>query len=224
MNRIIAAVNFCISGYFIVNPATWNPTAPARGGSTIIRHMIRPGRNSEYTRMLMFACLATIPLVFMLMMVAGKERWLFLLDRGKEMAGGGPLMVLLLVGLVILLILMPLGMLAGIWYGMGFQFGTLFLLYFVPIISRLIFNTTQESILSAVTQGVLFFASFLIGISIVEILERAGSGAQLYDAHLQLVWPDYREAAKMFFSVCVFALINQIIAVYYEVQSMLGRT
>jgi hypothetical protein len=49
MNRIIAAVNFCISGYFIVN---------------IIRHMIRPGMNSEYTRMLMFACLATIPLVF----------------------------------------------------------------------------------------------------------------------------------------------------------------
>ncbi|MDP2854917.1 MAG: hypothetical protein Q8O28_11815 [Smithellaceae bacterium] len=209
MNRIIAAVNFCISGYFIVN---------------IIKHMIRPGMNSEYTRMLMFACLATIPLVFMLMMVAGKERWLFLLESGKEMAGGGPLMVLLLVGLVILLILMPLGMLAGIWYGMGFQFGTMFILYFVPIISRLIFNTTQQSIVAAITQGLLFFAAFLIGISIVEILERFSSGAQLYDAHLQLVWPDYRDAAKMFFSVCVFALINQIIAVYYEVQSMLGRT
>jgi hypothetical protein len=209
MNRMIAAVNFCISGYFIVN---------------IIKHMIRPGMNSEYTRMLMFACLATIPLVFMLMMVAGKERWLFLLDRSKEMAGGGPLMVLLLVGLVILLILMPLGMLAGIWYGMGFQFGTMFILFFVPIISRLIFNTTQQSIVAAITQGLLFFASFLIGISIVEILERFGSGAQLYDAHLQLVWPDYRDAAKMFFSVCVFALINQVITVYYEIQSMLGRT
>ena len=209
MNRIIAAVNFCISGYFIVN---------------IIRHMIRPGMNSEYTRMLMFACLATIPLVFLLMMVAGKERWLFLLDRGREMAGGGPLMVLLLVGLVILLVLMPLGMLVGIWYGMGFQFGTLFILYFVPIISRLIFNTTQESILGAVTQGVLFFASFLIGISIVAILSRFGPGAQLYETHLQLVWPDYRDAAKMFFSVCVFALINQMIAVYYEAKSLLGRT
>lgn len=208
MNRIIAAVNFCISGYFIVN---------------IIRHMIRPGMNSEYTRMLMFACLATIPLVFMLMMVGGKERWLFLLDRGREMAGGGPLMVLFLAGLVILLVLMPLGMLAGVWYGMGFEFGTMFILYFVPIISRLIFNTTQQSIVSAITQGLLFFASFLIGISIVAILERAGSGAQLYDAHLQLVWPDYRDAAKMFFSVCVFALINQMIAVYYEVQSMLDN-
>jgi hypothetical protein len=132
-------------------------------------------------------------------------------------------MVLLLVGLVILLILMPLGMLAGVWYGMGFQFGMMFILYFVPIISRLIFNSTQESILSAITQGLLFFASFLIGISIVAILERAGSGAQLYETHLQLVWPDYRDAAKMFFSVCVFALTNQMIAVYYEVQSMLGR-
>jgi hypothetical protein len=209
MNRMIAAVNFVISGYFIIN---------------IIRHMIRPGMNSEYTRMLMFACLAAIPLVFMLMMVAGKERWLFLLDRSKEMAGGGPLMVLLLVGLVILLILMPLGMLAGIWYGMGFQFGMMFILYFVPIISRLIFNTTQQSIVAAITQGLLFFASFLIGISIVELLERFGSGAQLYDVHLQLVWPDYRDAAKMFFSVCAFALLNQVIAVYYEVQSMLGRT
>ena len=208
MNRIIAAVNFCISGYFIVN---------------IIRHMIRPGMNSEYTRMLMFACLATIPLVFMLMMVAGKERWLFLLNYGKEMAGGDPLMVLLLVGLAILLILMPLGMLAGVWYGMGFSFGMMFILYFVPIISRLIFNTTQQSILSAITQGLLFFASFLIGISIVAILERSGSGAQLYESHLQLVWSDYRDAAKMFFSVCVFALTNQMIAVYYEVQSMLGR-
>ena len=209
MNRIIAAVNFCISGYFILN---------------IIRHMIRPGMNSEYTRMLMFACLATIPLVFMLMMVAGKERWLYLLDRGRDLAGGGPLMVLLLVGLVILLVLMPLGMLAGIWYGMGFEFGTLFVLYFVPLISRLIFNTPQESIVSAVTQGLLFFASFLMGISIVAILSRFGSGSQLYETHLQLVWPDYRDAAKMFFSVCVFALINQLIAVYYEVQSMLGRT
>jgi hypothetical protein len=100
----------------------------------------------------------------------------------------------------------------------------MFILYFVPIISRLIFNTTQQSIVSAITQGLLFFVSFLIGISIVAIMERFGSGAQLYDAHLQLVWPDYRDAAKMFFSVCVFALINQMIAVYYEVQSMLGRT
>jgi hypothetical protein len=128
------------------------------------------------------------------------------------------------VGLVILLVLMPLGMLAGIWYGMGFQFGTLFILYFVPIISRLIFNTPQESILSGVTQGVLFFVSFFIGITIVTILERAGAGAQLYETHLQVVWPGYRDAAKMFFSVCVFALINQLIAVFYEAKSMLGRT
>jgi len=208
MNRMIAAVNFCISGYFIVN---------------IIRHMIRPGMNSGYTRMLMFALLATIPLVFMLMMVAGRDRWLFLLERAREMAGGGPLMVLLLAGLVILLIVLPLGMLAGIWYGMGFQFGTLFILYFVPIISRLIFNTTQQSVVSAIMQGLLFFASFLIGISIVGMMERFGSGVQVYDAHLQLVWPGYRDAAKMFFSVCVFALTNQLIAVYYEVQSLLGR-
>jgi hypothetical protein len=208
MNRIIAAVNFCISGYFIVN---------------IIRHMIRPGINSGYTRMLMFALLATIPLVFMQMMVAGRERWLFLLERAKEMAGGGPLMILLLAGLVILAIVLPLGMLAGIWYGMGFHFGTLFILYFVPIISRLIFNTTQQSVVSAIMQGLLFFASFLIGISIIGTMERFGSGVQVYDTHLQLVWPGYRDAAKMFFSVCVFALTNQLIAVYYEVQSLLGR-
>jgi hypothetical protein len=173
--------------------------------------------------MLMFALLATIPLVFMLMLVSGRERWVFLLERAKEMAGGGPLMILLLAGLVILLIVMPLGMLAGIWYGMGFQFGSLFILYFVPIISRLIFNSTQQSVVSAIMQGLLFFASFLIGISIVGMMERFGSGVQIYDDHLQLVWPGYRDAAKMFFSVCVFALANQLIAVYYEVQSLLGR-
>lgn len=208
MNRIIAAVNFCISGYFIFN---------------IFRHMVRPGMNSGYTRMLMFACLATIPIVFLLMMVGGKERWLFLLERAREMAGGGPLMILLLVGLVLLLIVLPLGMLAGIWYGMGFQFGTLFMLYFVPIISRLVFNTTQQSVVSAITQGLLFFVSFLIGISIVGIMERFGPGVQVYDDHLQLVWPGYRDAAKMFFSVCIFALINQLIAVYYAGRTLLGR-
>lgn len=104
---------------------------------------------------------------------------------------------------------------------MGFRFGTQFIGFFIPIISRLISSTTQQSVLADVTQGVLFFAAFLIGIAIVYLLEHFGSGAQVYDTHLQLVWPGYRDAAKMFFSVCVFAFANQLIAVYYANRSMI---
>lgn len=176
-----------------------------------------------YTRMLMFACLATIPLVFMLMMVGGKERWLFLLAQGREMAAGGPLSLLLLAGLSFLLILMPIGILIGVWFGMGLRFGALFFLYFVPIISRLMFNTTRESVMAAVTQGLLFFLAFFIGISIVTVLERFFGGAASYADHLQVLWPGYRDAAKMFFSVCVFALINQLIEFRYALVSLLCK-
>jgi len=196
MNRVAAAVNLCISGFYIIN---------------VLQHTFRPGENTEYTRMLIFTCLATIPMVFMLAMIGGKDRWPYLLTLAKELANSGPLSLMLLVGLAILLVLMPIGMLVGIWFGMGLRFGSLFILFFIPVITRLAFGTAQDSILTAVVQGVIFFASFFIGIGIVSILERFASGAETYERHLQILWPDYGGAAKMFFSICIFALINQAI-------------
>jgi len=190
----------------------------------ILQHMFRPGMNTGYTRMLIFACLATIPMVFMLAMVGGKDRLLFLLTQAKELANSGPLAFMLLVGLAILLVLMPLGMLVGIWFGMGLRFGSLFILYFVPVIMRLTFGTTNTSIMTAIMQALTFFVSFFIGIGIVTILERFTSVVGVYERHLQIVWPGYGDAAKMFFSVCIFALINQAIEFRHALIALLRGT
>ncbi len=163
MSRVEAAANLCITGYYLFH---------------IIHHIFRPGTNIGYTRMLMFACLATIPMVFMLMMVGGKDRWPDLLAHARELAHGGPMAVMLLAGLGILLVGMPIGMLVGVWYGMGLRFGALFILYFAPMIMRLAFNTTQASVLTAIVQGVTFFASFFMAVGIVMIVEKLPSGLQ----------------------------------------------
>lgn len=196
MNRIEAAANLCITGFYLYH---------------IGQHMVRPGENGGYTRMLVFACLATIPMVFMLVMIGGRDRWVSLLAQAKEFAAGGPLALLLMAALAFLLVLMPLGMLVAIWFSMGLKFGSLFILYFVPMILRLVLGTTQECVLAAIARGVSFFASFLIGIGIVMILQRFFSGVGVYGDHFELVWPGYRDGAKMFFSVCTFALIGQLL-------------
>ena len=126
-------------------------------------------------------------------------------------AGQGPLAIVLLAGLTVLLILLPVGILVGVWYGMGFSLGIQFVLFFVPVFSRLFFASTESSILAAIAQGLLFFLAFFIGITIVTILERFFAGTAVYAQHLQLIWPGYDAAAKMFFSVCTFALVNQLL-------------
>jgi hypothetical protein len=186
--------------------------------------MFRPGANTGYTRMLMFACLATIPMVFMLMMVGGKDRWIYLFAQAREWVHGGPLALMLVVGLGFLLVVMPLGMLVAIWFGMGLKFGSLFILYFVPVIMRLAFGATEASVLAAIVQGLTFFGSFLVGIGIVMVLQKLPSGVGTYETHLQVVWPDYSDAAKMFFSVCIFALISQGIEFRHAVMALVRST
>jgi hypothetical protein len=51
--------------------------------------MIRPGVDVGYTRMLMFVGLATIPMVFIMGVTGGRDRWPFLLDIAKEVVGNG---------------------------------------------------------------------------------------------------------------------------------------
>jgi hypothetical protein len=195
MNKTLAAANLCITGLYLY---------------TIMAHAIRPG-DTGYTRMLMFVCLAAIPLAFMMAMVGGRDRLPLLAAQARKMAAGGLSSVLLLAGVTMILIIMPMGMLVGVWYGMGLRFGALFMLYFVPVLLRLALAPAKASIQTAVTLGVLLFASFFIGIGITSVLERFTDVVGMYDRHLQVVWPGYGDAAIMFFSVCVFSLLNQVV-------------
>jgi hypothetical protein len=208
MNRIVSGGSLLISGFYLF---------------TVVTHMVRPADNTAYTRMLMFACLATIPLAFMMVFVGGRDRWPQLLSYAKQLARGGPSSILLLAGLSVLLVIMPVGMLAGVWAGLGLGMGLLFLLFFVPVMARLALAPARVSVTTAVTQAVLFFASFFIGIGIVFLLETFGPGAESYEKHLQVIWPGYGSAAQMFFAVCVFALLNQLHELVRAVMAVVGK-
>ena len=208
MNKLVAALNLGISGYFIVN---------------IVMHMIRPGDNTGYTRMLMFACLATIPLAFMMILVGGRDRWPMLLAEFKALAAGGPISWLLLMGLILLLILLPLALLVGTWYGMGLRFGSMFILYLTPVFLRLAIAPVSDAIKTGLVLILILFASFFIGLGIVWFFKRFLSGIEIYQRHLQVIWPDYRDAAKMFFSVCVFALLNQLIEFFHALRQWIQQ-
>ncbi len=208
MHRAVAGTGLLISGYYLV---------------TIVAHMLRPGANTGYTRMLMFVCLATIPLGFMMAMVGGRDRLPLLAAQARKMVRSGPASVLLLIGLAVLLLLMPAGMLVAIWLGMGLRVGLMFALYFAPVIARLVLAPARVSVQTAVVQGVLLFASLFAGMGIVFILERLGYGVENYTLHLQVIWPGYGSAAVMFFSVCVFTLLGQAIEFGYAVRGLLRR-
>ena len=82
----IASGGLLISVYFIYN---------------IVRHMIAPGGNTGYTRMLMFTCLGTIPISFMMMVAGATGKWDALVGLAREAGGGsGPLYALALAGLI----------------------------------------------------------------------------------------------------------------------------
>ena len=195
MVQFLTLMNLSISGFFIFN---------------IAMHMIRPGANTGYTRMLMFACLAAIPLAFMMVLIGGRDRWPLLIAEAKNLAGSGFSSMLVLVGLIILTIILPLGILLGTWNLMGFRFGSLLIIYLIPGLFRLALAPADDSIKTGLILILLFFASFFVGIGIVSILDKYTSAVAIYQRHLQMIWPDYRDAAKLFFSVCVFALLNQL--------------
>jgi hypothetical protein len=208
MSPIAAAANLAIAGFYCVG-TFW--------------HMLRPGEDIGFTRMLMFAWLATIPLGFMLVMVGGRDRWHALAGYARELAAQGPAGLLVLACMCVLLVALPLGLLAAVWYGMGLKFGLLFLIYFTPLLVRMFTVSARESVLAGVTQGVLLFASCFAGMGIVWLLARAPGGAEVYHEHVQKIWPGYRDAATVFFSVCVFALINQVIEAKHALTALLGR-
>jgi len=211
MNRIVAALNLCISGYFIV---------------TIARHMVSPGDNAGYTRMLLFACLGTICVSFMLMAIGGPDRWPSLAKTAEEAVGGaGPLYYLALAGFVAVGVALPLALLGALAFMLGLRNGFFMVLFFVPVMVRLVTATSQECIKHGVFQALLFFAAMLIGVAVVALLEKYGSGVRVYIDHFHRIWPDYDDmsSARMFFSAGTFAIANQLIEFVYAILKLAGK-
>lgn len=211
MNRILPATSLLISGYFIFN---------------IVRHMIAPGGNTGYTRMLMFACLGAIPISFMMMVAGATGKWDALVALAREAGGGsGPLYALALVGLITVAVVLPVVLLAAAWYVMGLRIGFMFVLFFVPIAMRLAMSPAQDCAVNGVVQALLFFAAMLIGAGIFALAEKH-SLAKAYAEQVQAVWEgyDYASSGRMFFAITVFALINQLTELGFAIAGLVrGR-
>jgi hypothetical protein len=208
MQRIVTLVNLAITGFYIY---------------TLIMHVIRPAGNAGYTRMLMFACLATIPVAFMLAMIGGQDRWPVLIRGLIELGQKGTAEMAVMIGVIFILVVMPLGMLLGVWFGMGLKFGTLFILFFVPLLLRLTLTSAKSSINSAVCQGLLYFGAFFAAIALVRLLGMARVDLSPYEQNVQAVWPGYGDAAIMFFAVWLFAIGQQVMEFRYALISLFDR-
>jgi hypothetical protein len=209
MDRALAAVRLCITGYFIFN---------------IIRHMIAPGGNTDYTRMLLFACLGTICISLMLMVVGGPDRWPSIVEQA-QVEGSRPLSMLALAGIITTAVILPIGLLIGLGVFLGLRLSFFMALFFVPVLMRLVTATSQQCIINGVIQILLFFATMLIGVGIVALVERHTSALQGYIRHFHKIWPGYDDmsSARMFFTAGSFALLNQIIEFVYAVLGIFGR-
>ncbi len=211
MKRIVSAATLVISGYFIF---------------TIVRHMIAPGTNTGYTRMLLFACLGAIPISFMMMVAGATGKWSALADQAREAAGGsGPLYALALAGLVTVAVVLPVALLAAAWYAMGLRFGFLFVLFFVPVVTRLATAPAKECAVNGVIQALLFFGAILAGAGIAALVEKRSS-TEVYARQVQAFWEGYDSAssARMFFAAALFALANQLIEFGFAIAGLVrGR-
>jgi hypothetical protein len=206
--RIIPLINVVVTGFYIY---------------TLVMHVIRPGENSGYTRMLMFAFLASIPITFMLAMVGGHDRLPVLFRGLKEMAQTGPSGIAVVAGVTFVLLIMPLGMLVGVWFGLGLKFGSLFLLFFVPLLLRLMFIESKSSTNMAVYQALIYFGALFAALVLVRVLGMIRLDLKPYEQSVQLVWRDYGQAAIMFFAVWLFAMIQQVMEFKYAVVNLFDR-
>jgi hypothetical protein len=150
-------------------------------------------------------------MVFMLALFGGYDRWVLGADRLRELAGQGFWTLILVLGLLLVLFLLPVGLLLGVWFGMGLKFGLLFLLYFLPLGVRMVTTSSKVSTDAAIMQTILYFAAFFMGIGITAVVSHFPGGVMAYEQHVQKIWPNYSDAAKVFFSVSIFALVNQIL-------------
>lgn len=195
MERAGAVLNLCISSYFMYR---------------ITRHMLKPGENIGYTRMLMFACIATIPLSFFMLMVAGRDEIFREFGVPASFTDYATYDWLLFAGIV-LLYLLPVVLLGGLFFMMELRSAILLFLFLVPILSRLAFAPARDSGIAAFVQIVLFLGSIVAGALIAGAFDKWGPGTKAQEENLLKIWPGYRTAANMFFAVCVFPLANQLI-------------
>jgi hypothetical protein len=211
MNRIMPTAGLLISCYFI---------------AMIVKHMIAPGGNTGYTRMLMFACLGTIPLSFLMMIAGATGKWSALADEARQATGGsGPLYALALAGLIAVAVVLPVVLLAAAWYAMGLRWGFMFVLFFVPVAMRLAMSPARDCAVNGVVQALLFFAAMLAGAGIFALLEKR-SLAEPYAKQVQEIWEgyDYASSGRMFFAITAFALINQLIELGFSIAGLVrGR-
>lgn len=161
----------------------------------------------------MFVGLATIPMVFIMGFAGGRDRWPFLPDIAKEVVGNGPFQLPGVLGMAAVVIVLPLAVFAAIWIMMELRSGLLFILYFVPLFLRMGLEPARECINTVIIQVLVFFGSIFIVLGIVHLLKRHTSGIEKFGKHVQAIWPGYDtdSSVNMFFWVCMFALINQLI-------------
>lgn len=183
----------------------------------IARHIVRPGGNIGYTRMLVFAYLSTIPFVFLLGFAGGRDRWPYLLDIAREIAGTGWHAPLVIAGLGAVTILLPLGIFVAVFVVMEFRSAFLFVLFFIPVLMRLVLSTKQECVMSAVLLAMLFLFMGPIGFVAVLLLKRHGKTAltRQYGRHVRKIWLDQNEdtSPNMFMAACLFALSAQLVEI-----------
>jgi hypothetical protein len=168
--------------------------------------------NAEYTRMLMFTGLATIPLVFLVGFAGGRDRWPHLIEYAGEIAGENVWTPLAVAGLGAVVVVLPLAIFAAVWIMMGMRSGMIFSLYFVPLLLRMAFETADSCIKHSMLQVGLFFIAVFIAMGVVAVLRRFNVGMEPYVQQVRAVWQDYNSESSinMFFWVCSFALLNQL--------------
>jgi|GEM_PF-970395 len=211
MNRALAVITLCISGFFIYN---------------IIRHMINPGGNVLFTRALMFSGLGTIPFIFIMGFAGGRDRWPHLIEIGREVVGPGWYSTLGVIGLGLVVIVLPLAVFAAILIMVELRSAMIIALYFVPFFVKLFLAPSKTCIQTAVIQVFIFFGAIFIAIGLIALLQRFSFTESVYIRHFHKIWSGYddRSSLNMFFWICVFALINQLIEFIFSIRGLLGKS
>jgi hypothetical protein len=97
----------------------------------------------------------------------GRDRWPHLLDIAWDIAGPGWYAPLVVAGLGAVTILLPLGIFVAVFVVMEFRSAFLFVLFFIPVLMRLILSTRRECVMSAVLLTMLFLFMGPVGYAVV---------------------------------------------------------
>lgn len=175
----------------------------------IARHMLRPGKAYEYTRMLLFAGLGTIPIVFFTMMFAGRTEVFNAFGLPPAVSDYEFLHWWIFAG-VMLLYLLPVVLLFGLLYMAGLRMGFSFFVFLFPILSRLVLVANEELMVTAGMQIFLFFLCVFVTMGLVQVMNKYFNGTREQETHFIHIWPGYGTAVNMFFWICTYAIGTQL--------------